>query len=172
MAFVRYVFGSYLSLYHLKSALKSFTKFYWADRWHNLDNRAAIVSIMQGLASNREQQYLSAPSRIYPYFIVSDRTHTCNLSYSKKIMYELPHVCLCENKGADHLCEADQHLVFATWIVQVLFFLNPIFSVFSHLLCLYSWVCVGPGQKPKERFCRVAAHYIRMESGCKVIQIV
>ena len=37
--------------------------------------------------------------------------------------------------------------VFATQIVQSLFFLNPKFQVSSHLLWLYSPVCVGPGQK-------------------------
>ena len=34
--------------------------------------------------------------------------------------------------------------VFATWIVQSLCFLNPKFVAFSHLLWLYSPVCVGP----------------------------
>ena len=39
--------------------------------------------------------------------------------------------------------------VFATWIVQSLCFLNPKFQVSSHLLWLYSPVCVGPGRKPR-----------------------
>ena len=39
--------------------------------------------------------------------------------------------------------------VLATRIVQSLFFLNPKFEASSHLLCLYSPACVGPGQKPK-----------------------
>ena len=39
--------------------------------------------------------------------------------------------------------------VFATRIVQFLLFLNPKFQASSHLLCLYSSVCVGPGRKPK-----------------------
>ena len=38
--------------------------------------------------------------------------------------------------------------VFTTRIVQSLFFLIPKFPVSSHLLCLYSWVCVRPVQKP------------------------
>ena len=37
--------------------------------------------------------------------------------------------------------------VFATQIVQFLYFLNPEFPVSSHLLCLYSWVCVEPVRK-------------------------
>ena len=39
--------------------------------------------------------------------------------------------------------------VFATLIVQSLYFLNPKFQVSSHLLWLYSLVCVGPGRKPR-----------------------
>ena len=39
--------------------------------------------------------------------------------------------------------------VFATWIVQLLNFLNPKYQASSHLLCLYSSVCVRPGQKPQ-----------------------
>ena len=38
--------------------------------------------------------------------------------------------------------------VFATWIVQSLFYLNPKFQACSHLLWLYSLVCVRPGRKP------------------------
>ena len=39
--------------------------------------------------------------------------------------------------------------VFATRIVQSLYFLNPKFQASSHLLWLYSAVCVGPGRKPR-----------------------
>ena len=39
--------------------------------------------------------------------------------------------------------------VFATRIVQSLYFLNPKFQASSHLLGLYSLVCVGPGLKPR-----------------------
>ena len=37
--------------------------------------------------------------------------------------------------------------VFATKIVQSVFFLNPKFQASSHLLWLYRLFCVGPGQK-------------------------
>ena len=69
---------------------------------------------------------------------------------------------ICENKRADQLhsnCAADQRLCFATLIVQPLFFLNPIFPTSSRLLWLYNPVCVGPGQKPEDRFCRDAAQF-------------
>ena len=39
--------------------------------------------------------------------------------------------------------------VFATRIVQFLYFLNPKFQASSHLMWLYSPVCVGPGRKPR-----------------------
>ena len=39
--------------------------------------------------------------------------------------------------------------VFATRIVQSLYFLNPKFQASSDLLWLYSPVCVGPGRKPR-----------------------
>ena len=39
--------------------------------------------------------------------------------------------------------------VFATRIVQSLFYLNPKFQVSSHLLWLYIPVCVRPGRKPQ-----------------------
>ena len=38
---------------------------------------------------------------------------------------------------------------FATRIVQSLYFLNPKFQASSHLLWLYSLVCIGPGRKPR-----------------------
>ena len=44
--------------------------------------------------------------------------------------------------------EADQHFVFATRIVQFLFYLNPKFQASSSFLCLYRPVCVGPLRKP------------------------
>ena len=38
--------------------------------------------------------------------------------------------------------------VFTKLIVQSLYYLNPKFQASSHLLWLYSPVCVGPGQEP------------------------
>ena len=39
--------------------------------------------------------------------------------------------------------------VFATRIVQPLFYLNPKIQASSHLLYVYSLVCVRPGRKPR-----------------------
>ena len=49
--------------------------------------------------------------------------------------------------------------VFATGIVQSLYYLNPKFQASSHLLWLYSLVCVGPGRKPEDRFSQNEAHF-------------
>ena len=63
-----------------------------------------------------------------------------------------PGFCLSKNKGADQLCsncEADHAFVLTTQIVQFLYKVNPEFPASSHLLCLYSSVCVRPGRKPQ-----------------------
>ena len=49
--------------------------------------------------------------------------------------------------------------VFATCIVQYLYFLNTKFQASSHLQWLNSLVCVRPGQNPHCWFFHVAAHF-------------
>ena len=49
--------------------------------------------------------------------------------------------------------------VFAAWIVQSFYFLNPKFQASSHLLYLYSLVCVGPDRKPECWLSRGAAQF-------------
>ena len=48
--------------------------------------------------------------------------------------------------------------VFAIRIVQSLYYLNPKFQASSHLLWLYSLVCVGQGLIPEHWFSHDAAH--------------
>ena len=59
---------------------------------------------------------------------------------------------ICENKDADQL-RGNRKLisgfVYATWIVHLLFFLNPKFQASTHLLWLHSPVCVEPRLKPR-----------------------
>ena len=50
--------------------------------------------------------------------------------------------------------------VFATRTAQFLYFLYPKFSASSHLLCLYSSVCVGPVRKPHCWFSHDVAHIL------------
>ena len=57
-----------------------------------------------------------------------------------------PDFCICENKEAQLISA----FVFATRIVQSLYYLNPKFQASSRLLWLYSPVCVGPGRKPRK----------------------
>ena len=81
-----------------------------------------------------------------------------------------PATCICENKGADQLrgnreaisfavtAKLISAFVFATRIVQFLFYLNLKFQASSSFLCLCSSVCVGPVQKPHCWFSNEAAH--------------
>ena len=71
--------------------------------------------------------------------------------------------CVFENKGADQLrgnCEADQRLCFRC-TDSTIPLLNPKFQVSSHLLCLYSSVCVGHVRKLHRWFSQGKAHLIQ-----------
>ena len=54
--------------------------------------------------------------------------------------------------------------VFATPIVQFLFYLNPKFQASSSFLCLYRPVCVGLVRKPHCWFSHEAAHILTASS--------
>ena len=72
-----------------------------------------------------------------------------------------PTICIGKNKDTERLRgngEADQVFVFATRIVQFLFYINQKFQASSSFLCLYKPVCVGPGLKPHCWFSHEAAH--------------
>ena len=56
--------------------------------------------------------------------------------------------------------------VFATWIVQFLFFLNLKFQASSHLQWLYSLACVRPGQNPHCWFSHAGAHRYGDDGKC------
>ena len=63
-----------------------------------------------------------------------------------------PDFCICESKDADQLRgnrEADQRLCFR--YLDSTIPLRPIYEIqaSSHLVWLYSLVCVGPGRKPQ-----------------------
>ena len=87
--------------------------------------------------------------------------------------------CICETKGADQLCSnctADQRLCFRYTEVPCLYFLNPKFPVSSHLLCLYSPVCVRPGWNPNGWFSHAQAHLLSLQilkpGGLESFQVV
>ena len=69
-----------------------------------------------------------------------------------------PTICISEDKDADQLCgKAVTAFVFATRIVQFLFYLNPKFQASGSFLCLYRLLCVGPVRKPHCWFSHEAA---------------
>ena len=64
-----------------------------------------------------------------------------------------PAFCICESKDADQLRgQLISEFVFATRIVQNLYFLNSKFQASSNVLSLYRPVCIGPGRKPRRLF--------------------
>ena len=71
------------------------------------------------------------------------------MSRLMRLKNERPHeknkICI----GADQLRIYCIFFFSKFWIVQSLFFLNPKFPASSHLLYLYSSVCVRPGRKPQ-----------------------
>ena len=57
--------------------------------------------------------------------------------------------------------------VFAIRIVQSLFYLNPKFQASSHLLWLYSPICVGPGRKSRRPvFSQRGSICAKLQTGC------
>ena len=63
-----------------------------------------------------------------------------------------PDLHICENKDADQLratAKLISAFVFATRIVQSLYFLNLKFQASSYFLWLHSSACVGPGRKAR-----------------------
>ena len=72
---------------------------------------------------------------------------------------------ICENKDADQISA----LVFATRKVQSFYYLNPTFQASSHLLWLYSPVCVGPGRKPRRPvFSQRGSNYGHYPCSCPI----
>ena len=61
--------------------------------------------------------------------------------------------------------------VFATRRVQFLFYLNLKFQASSHLLWLYSPVCVGPGRKPRRPVFSQRGSYIHDPTCSKVFHL-
>ena len=61
--------------------------------------------------------------------------------------------------------------VFATQIVQSLYFLKLKFQASSHLLWLYSTVCVRPGGNPEDRFSQNEAHIFLYSGECSTLAL-
>ena len=83
--------------------------------------------------------------------------------------------CICKNKDADQLrgtAKLISAFVFATQIVQSLYYLNLKFQASSHLLLCYSPVCVGPGRKPRRPVRHNKAHIIPRFSSYTVCNFI
>ena len=76
-----------------------------------------------------------------------------------------PAFCICGNKGTDQLHNEStlKGFVFAIYIAQSLFFLNPKLQASSILLQLYTLICVG---NPEDRVSCNAAHFSAEEIRC------
>ena len=78
--------------------------------------------------------------------------NTTAVMYQLSLVMRKPAFCICVNKDADQLrsnCAADQRLCFRYTDSTSLYYLNPKFQGSSHLMRLYSPVCVEPGRKPR-----------------------
>ena len=74
------------------------------------------------------------------FYVYTLSNSSSNLPKMSLVMRK-PAFCICENKDADQLRGS-----------RSLSYLNPKFQASSHLVWLYSLVCVGPGRKPEDRF--------------------
>ena len=84
------------------------------------------------------------------------------LNLYMSLVLRKPAFCICEKKTQISFAVTAKLIsafVFATQIVQSLYFLNPKFQASSHLLWLHSPVCIEPGRKPR-RFSQNEAHII------------
>ena len=91
-------------------------------------------------------------------YTFSESGHLCILKCSEFIRFEYLHMSLVMIKPGFRTktqisfavtAKLISAFVFATQIVQSLYFLSTKFQASSHLLWLYSPVCVGPGRKPR-----------------------
>ena len=99
----------------------------------------------------------------------------CIYMFIKKFLinkiFEPPHQktkILHKRKQMCRLALQFSAFVFTTGIVQFLYFLNRKFPASSHLLCLYSLVCVRPVQGPHCWLSHEAAHFSRAQSDIQV----
>ena len=111
------------------------------------------------MAQTHQHSKLTERSFVPGFFKVINGKLTVTIPLFTKVsdlslVMRKPAFCICENKDADQLCddreaELIRAFVFATLIVQSLYFLNRKFQASSHLPWLYSLVCVGPRRKPR-----------------------
>ena len=82
-----------------------------------------------------------------------------------------PTICIGENKDAV-TAKLISAFVFATRIVQFLFYLNPKFQASSLILWLHRLVCIGPVRKPHCWFSHEVAHLMVVDNPLFPITVV
>ena len=83
--------------------------------------------------------------------------------YYLSLFMRKPAFRICENKDADQRAVTAKLIsafVFATRIVQSIYFLKPKFQACSHLQWLYSPVCKGLVGNPEDWFSHNEAHFM------------
>ena len=86
-----------------------------------------------------------------------------------------PTVCIGETKTQISFAVTAKLIsafVFASRIVQFLFYLNPKFQASSSFLCLYRLACVGPVRKPHCCFFHEAAQILYMQFNCIFMYLI
>ena len=135
-----FVFASY-SLYFL------YPKFHASTTHIICDRTARLVSELVGNPEDRFSRDAAHISR----FPVTSASVIAVLDIKredplKRVMRKPFFLCMRKQRrrSAAQLTSA---IVFGTWIVKSLYFINPKFQASRHLLCLRSSICVGPGRK-------------------------
>ena len=78
----------------------------------------------------------------------SDASSACQMQSFDQMSRLMGKPTICKGENKDQISFAVSAFVFATRIVQFLFYLNPKFQGPSSFLCLYRPVCVEPVRKP------------------------
>ena len=100
---------------------------------------------------------------LVPYFRMNVNIYVLNIFREESIKFVFlknPPATINETAIVMVTAKLISAFVFATRIVQFIFYLNPKFQASSSLLCLYSLVSVGPVGKPHCWFSQEAAQYL------------
>ena len=143
--------GRRMLTYTISSTMSHRLRFRWAGTLMSRDVKKPDICICLTTSEEKSFENIDDGRRMLTYTISSTMSHRLRFRWAGTLMsrdVKKPDICICENKDADQL-QLISTFVFATRIVQSLYFLNPKFQASSHLLWLYSPVCVGPGRKPR-----------------------
>ena len=100
---------------------------------------------------NQKIQTASHYLRLYSPVCVKPAWKTQRVTYYflkpyMSLVMRIPAFCICEKQRRRSAAQLISTFDFTIRIVQSLYYLNPKFQSLSHLLHLYSLVCVGPAR--------------------------